>query len=101
MSIASRILEKCEKVNEKKKSKFQRLKENAVPLTSDERKQCIDAKAVWHFRKNGGPSPAVWKSVDPNTKKVMYITNTHRACQGRPTLKGAISIFHKFIKGTA
>ena len=60
----------------------------------------MDHKAVWHFN-GGGPSPAVSKSVDPKTGKVSYFTYTHRAFQVRSTLKGAISIYHSFIKGTA
>ena len=73
--------------------------------TNEERKECMDRKAVWNFYigkdHKHHPTPAVWKSVDPKTGKISYITNTHRAYQVRPTLKGAINIFHSFIKGTA
>lgn len=87
-------------LNEAKKSKFKKLEDNKVPLTDEERKKVMDADAVWHHGLNGKPSPAVWKSIDKNGK-VTYVTNTHRAYQDRPTLKGAISIYHSFIKGTS
>ena len=82
-----------------KKSDFQKLQDNKVDLTSEERKQCMDKKAVWHFN-GGSPSPAVWKSVDKDGKTT-YVTHTHRAYNTAPTLKGAIGKFHSFIKGTA
>lgn len=82
------------------KSDFKKLKDNRVELTPKERKEVLDKKATWNFGHNGAPSPAVWKSQD-NNGKILYITNTHRAYQVRPTLKGAISIFHSFIKDTA
>jgi len=87
-------------VNEAKKSKFKKLEDNKVPLTDEERKKVMDADAVWHHGPGGTPSPAVWKSVDKDGE-VTYVTNTHRAYQARPTLKGAISICHSFIKGTS
>lgn len=87
-------------LNEAKKSKFEKLKDNKIPLTPEERKIVMDADAVWHHGLNGAPSPAVWKSKDKNGK-ITYVTNTHRAYQDRPTLKGAISIYHSFIKGTS
>lgn len=80
-------------------SEFDQLKRNKVSLTSEERKEIMDKKAVWHY--GGAPSPAVWKSVDPKTNKVTYVTNTHRAYDTASTLKGAIGRYHKFIKGTA
>jgi len=86
-------------VLEKKKSDFERLKDNKVKLTPEERKEVMDKKAVWHFN-GGSPSPAVWKSKKADGSFV-YICNTHRAWQQRNTLQAAISIFHKFIKGTA
>jgi hypothetical protein len=81
-------------------SDFKNLQKNKVTLTPDERKIVMDKKAVWHHSPDGGETPAVWKSVDKNGKST-YVVNTHRAFQSRPTLKGAISIFHSFIKGTA
>lgn len=84
---------------EKKKSEFQRLQDNKIPLTDEERKEVMDKKAVWHFHGKDA-NPAVWKAKD-SKGKIWYITNTHRAYQKRPTLKGAISIYHSFIKGTA
>jgi hypothetical protein len=82
------------------KSEFQQLKDNRVNLTTEERKKVMDSKAVWHNYQGHGESPAVWKSVD-DEGKVTYVTNTHRAYNTAPTLKGAISRFHKFIKSTA
>lgn len=84
----------------KKKSTFQKLKDNKVPLTSEERAEVMKSKAVWHHGLGGSPSPAVWKSDDKNGN-VTYITNTHRAYNTAPTLKGAIGRYHKFIKSTA
>jgi hypothetical protein len=82
-------------------SEFQKLQKHKKPLDPDERKQCLDAKAVWHFSHQKSPTPAVWKSVHPKTGKSTFITNTHRAYNTAPTLKGAIGRFHKFIKSTA
>jgi hypothetical protein len=82
------------------KTKFERLKENKVPLTPEERKRVMDADATWHHGPGGAHSPAVWKSRDAEGE-VTYVTNTHRACSTAPTLKGAIGRYHKFIKSTA
>jgi hypothetical protein len=84
-----------------RKSKFEKLEDNKIPLTDEERKKVMDADAVWHFSHLDKPSPAVWKSKDKKTGKITYVCHTHRAYQDRPTLKGAISIFHSFIKGTS
>jgi len=75
---------------------MQKLKNNKIPLTPEERKEVLIKKAVW----NNGDA-AVWKSKDPKTGKITYVTNTHRAYNIAPTLKGAIERFHKFIKSTA
>lgn len=94
-------------LSEKKKSDFEKLKDNKVKLTPEERAECIKKKAVWNRHYGTGPNPnvhvecAVWKSVHPETGKTTYITHTHRAYNTAPTLKGAIGRFHKFIKGTA
>lgn len=82
-------------------SDFKSLEKNKQPLTPEERKECLDKKAVWHFSHLKSPTPAVWKSVDPKTEKTTFVTNTQRAYNTAPTLKGAISRFHKFIKSTA
>jgi hypothetical protein len=84
----------------KPKSKFKILKDNKVPLTPDERAEVMSRKAVWNFS-GKGPTPAVWKSVNEKSGEITYITNTHRAYNTAPTLKGAIGRYHKFIKGTA
>lgn len=83
------------------KSEMDTLKKNKVPLIDEERAEVMKKKAVWHHGPNGEETPAVWKSKNKKTGKVTYVTNTHRAYQTRPTLKGAISIYHSFIKGTA
>lgn len=83
-----------------RRSKFQVLKDNKIVLTSVERNQVMKANATWHLGPGGKPSPAVWKSKD-SKGKLTYITNTHRAYNTASTLKGAISRYHKFIKGTA
>ena len=85
----------------KKKSVLDRLKDNQVPLSPDERKQVMSSKAIWHHGPHGEATPAVWKSVNPKDGKTTFVTNTHRAASVRPTVKGAISQYHKFIKGTA
>ena len=83
-----------------KVSEFQKLEKNKVALTPEERKECLKTKTVWNFSHLSSQTPAVWKSVDGDGK-VTYVTNTHRAYNTAPTLKGAISRFHKFIKSTA
>ena len=79
--------------------RFKALKKGKVPLTPEERKKVMGSKAVWHHGPKGAPSPAVWKTVANGVTN--YVTNTHRAYNVRPTLAGAISRYHKFIKGTA
>ncbi len=81
-----------------RKSEFEVLKKNKVALTDDERKIVMDNHATWG---QDDEIAAVWKSINPKTKEVTYVTNTHRAYNTAPTLKGAISRYHKFIKGTA
>lgn len=80
---------------------FKTLKKNKVQLDPEEREKCMAKKAVWNHAPGGGESPAVWKSKDPKTGKMTYVTNTHRAYNTAPTLDGAIGRYHKFIKGTA
>lgn len=94
-------LEKIAKRNGKAKNAFEKLKDNQVPLTSEERNLVMKRKAVWHHGPNGEETAAVWKSVDPKTKKPTFIVHTHRAYNISPTVKGSINRYHKFIKGTA
>ena len=92
-----------------KQSEYEKLKKNKVPLTDEERAECFKQDAVWHYGYSIDPNTgqkvkkicAVWKSKNPKTGETTYITNTHRAWNSAPTLKGAISRYHKFIKGTA
>ena len=85
---------------EKAQSEFQKLEKNKKPLSNEERAECMKKDAVWHHGPGGTASPAVWKSVNKDGKTT-YVTNTHRAYNTAPSLKGAISRYHKFIKGTA
>jgi len=85
----------------KKKSEIQILKEHKVPLTEGERALVALKKAVWHRGPYGGETPAVWKSKNPETGKVTYVTNTHRAYRTKSSIHGAVSDFHRFIKSTA
>lgn len=84
------------------KPEYENLKDNKIPLTDEERQECLRRKAVWHNHPNPKYNPvcAVWKSKNKQGK-ITYITNTHRAGQKAPTLKGAIHKFHSFIKSTA
>ena len=84
-----------------RKSHFQVLKNNQVPLTDEERDIAMKAKATWNHGPNGEATCAVWKSVDEKTGKVTYITNTHRCSGFSKTLEGCINKYHRFIKGTA
>lgn len=85
------------------------LKKNKVPLTDEERKIVFAKDAVWHYAYSTDPNTgkrvkkvsAVWKSKNPKTGEITYITNTHRAWNKASTLKGAINRYHVFIKGTA
>ena len=88
-----------EKYDGRSGPEFKTLKKGRKSLTSEERDQVMQSKAVWHFGNNGNPSPAVWKSEVGG--KTWYVTNTHRAYNVTPTLKGTIKRFHDFIKGTS
>jgi len=76
------------------KSKFNSLKDNKKPLSKEERDIVKQGKAEW----SDGRS-AVWKSVNKKGKKT-FVSNTHRAYNTAPTLKGIIKKFHEFIKST-
>lgn len=83
----------------KRKTEFERLKASRIELTDAERDRVMSSGATWHHGPNGEETPAVWKAV--LGERVVYVTNTHRAYNTAPTLKGAISRYHNFIKGTA
>lgn len=89
-----------ESLNEAKKSEFQKLKDNKVPLTDEERAKVMKADAVWHHGPNGEATPAVWKSKD-NKGNITYVTHTHRAYNTAKSLQACINKYHNFIKGTA
>ena len=85
--------------NNKKGPDFKTLKKNKVKLSDEERKEAMDADAVWHPGNHDNPVCAIWKSEVNG--KIYYGTNTHRAFNIAPTLKGAIGKYHSYIKGTA
>jgi hypothetical protein len=79
---------------------FADLKAGKVELADDERAEVMRKKAVWHFSHHKGKaSAAVWKSIVDG--KTYFVTNTHRAYNVAPTVKGAINRYHAFIKSTA
>ena len=84
-----------------KKSEFQKLQDNKVKLTAEERAEVMKRGATWNHGRNNTTTAAVWKSIDPKTKKVTYVTHTHRAYNTASMLKAAINRYHNFIKGTA
>ncbi|KKL14288.1 hypothetical protein LCGC14_2517200 [marine sediment metagenome] len=77
-----------------KKSEFEVLKNNKIPLDDEERDKVMKAGAVWHHGLKGKPSPAVWKSKDSNGK-TKYVCHTHRMYQVRDTLSAAIKSYDK------
>lgn len=93
----------CDKeINEsEKKNKLEIFQDNKVSLTPEELKKVMDADAVWNLSPSNKPSPAVWKSKNPKTGEITYITDSHRAYNTATTLKAAIGRFHDFIKGTS
>lgn len=88
-SVVRNILE-----GRSKSPDFKTLNKNKVNLTAEERKAVKDGKAEWSDDRS-----AVFKSVVNG--KSWYVTHTHRAFNVRPTVKGAISRFHRFIKSTS
>jgi hypothetical protein len=82
---------------------FKTFQKNKIALTPEERAKVMKSGAVWNFHhgRDGKKqkTPAVGKAVIKG--KTWYETHTHRAVNFAPTLKGAISRYHKFIKSTA
>lgn len=82
-------------VNEsKKKTDRQKLRDDQVKLTDEERAEVITKGAVWD-----DGLPGVWKSQDKNGN-VQYCSNTHRAMAVSRTLAAAIKKFPE-IKATS
>ena len=82
----------------KEHPKMDVLKDNKVPLSKEEKKEVMDAGAVWNHGPNGEETPAVWKSVVDG--KNWYTCSTHRASIIKPTLKGTINSY-EFIETTS
>ncbi len=78
----------------KKKTDRQKLRDDQVKLTDEERAEVITKGATWD-----DGLPGVWKSVDKNGN-VQYCSNTHRAITVSTTLAAAIKKFPE-IKASA
>jgi hypothetical protein len=96
------VLKKLEKINfynnineTKAKSKFQKLKDNKVSLSEEERNYFKDNGGFWE---NG--NCAIWKSVDKNGK-ITYVSHTHRAYATDSFKDGIIKKFNETIKETS
>lgn len=76
------------------KTERQKLRDDQVKLTDEERAEVIVQGAVWT-----DGTPGIWKSVDKNGN-VQYCSNTHRAMAVSKTLKDAIKKFPE-IKASA
>jgi len=72
---------------------LKQLKQHRRALDPEELAQVKQRQAVWSDGR-----PGVWKAQLEG--KTYYVCNTHRACQIKPTLAGAISAF-AFIKTTS
>lgn len=83
----------------KKKSSFEVLRDNKIPLEPEEREKAMKAGACWHPSNHDKPTCAIWKSKD-SKGNVKYCCHTHRAYQAKSTLDGAIKAFD-FIKTTS
>lgn len=103
------IKQNLQEKKSKAKSEFEKLQDNKVPLTDEERKECFKQDATWSYASSIDPNTgkkvqkvcAVWKSKNPKTGKITYVTHTHRAYNTAKSLQAAINKYHNFIKGTA
>ena len=80
----------------KKAGAYKNLRKFKVPLTPDEYKKVLKRDAMWRI--DGSLISAIWKSMNPITKKVTYVSNTNKVYQDTSTLNGAINLYHKKIK---
>ncbi len=76
--------------------KFKSLEDNTVPLSDEERKKVMKAKATFTFSHIKKPTAAVKKAVIRG--KTYYYSATHRCFQSATTLEKAIEDFHKIVK---
>lgn len=91
------------------KSELQKLKDNKVPLTDEERKEVFKKDAVWHSGSSIDPNTgekvqkvsAVWKSKNPKTGDITYISNTHRLYNTAKSLGAIINKYHNIVKDSA
>ena len=81
-------------LHEATRSREQKLKDNKVKLTDEERAEIITKGATWTDGK-----PGIWKSIS-KSGKTYYCSNTHRAMAVSTTLSAAIKKF-PFIKSTS
>jgi len=75
---------------------FATLKKYQTKLSDKEREKVMKAKAVWHFGKDGAPSPAIKKAIVRG--KTYFFSNTHRCFQCATTLKVAIKQFFDTVE---
>lgn len=87
MDIRALIRETIGELMNEKKTERQKLRDDQVKLTDEERAEVITQGAVW----NDG-LPGVWKSVDKQGN-AQYCSNTHRAMAVSSTLAAAIKKF--------
>lgn len=77
-----------------KRYKFDKLKDNKVELTDEEKAQAKRDGGYWE---NG--DLAVWKSDYDG--EIVYVTHTHRAFNTAKSIGAIINKFKNFIKGTS
>jgi hypothetical protein len=81
-------------IEDKNPPDYEVLKKNKVNLSKEEREKVKAKKAEW----SDGRS-SIFKSTVNG--KNWFVTHTHRAYRVKPTINGAASEFHNYIKFTA